>query len=1192
MVVPALQLQLETARALAAAVETVMNPYATNDLRQEAHKICEDFKENSKIAVQYGFKLAEKDNSAVVRHFGLQLIEHCIKYRWNDITDGDKGDLKVNALNLIDQGTLDILVEEQHIKDGVARILVELMKRVWPQLWDNLFTDFTLLCQNGETQTELVLQILLRFTEDVVRFQNMPQQRLRELRLALSSSMASIFSFLLYILKKHLEIYKTQSVPTAEKSCRICQAVLDTLTAFVDWVMVIHITESQILPLLCSLLTDKELCLRASECLLLIVGRKGRPCERKPLMVLFNQDAMTVLLQAANNATEHITESTNFIFLKRLCEILFETGKQLCTLWGSAEDIGQPPNFEMYLQALLAFTEHPSQSLRHMIYSIWMVFLRHPLASKDPVFQAVVPNLIQSGTVCLHKVGYPSQNNSVSCEYSRLEFDSDEEFNVVLSNLRVIVVETIRLMSSMFPKLTFSVASAWLLENLNKPIEIGPGTGKNIEKGICNLSSPSFITWDACSVFLEAVMSKVFLADGEQPSIQEGTDLLYKTLDYEMQDPLILSAVLSCISALFPFLNHSPKTVPRVLTKIFGAVVFNLPGQTKSKRSQAVKNVRVHACSVLVKVCKNYPDLFLPEFDHLYDCMKQLDTDPDQLSQMEKIILVEALIIVSNQFRDFKRQSAFIEEIILPVKQLWSSPDFAKAFSSPDCFMSYVGLDQAAVEPSSADTCGINRSHILNCINTILAIIKRSQCPSEFSEAQAGGFINNSIVCNPATSHVIPMLDNLVTLLKTAACLFKPEYMTVRHNDFNKAYDIMEHDRLSILGIPPACVDNSDSLVYRHPLERMQNFITAVFEYGFHILGNCCSCLGSEFYQMPGLAKGVKENMLVYFKLLPDFRKRVFIRNLVKPLIQHCPKEHYQTVAIPVLSDLCPQVFEKLTERWQQINQRLEEMSKNDEEEDPESQEVLETQVMRQLTKEYIELLVMICISKSQSTEIKEEQAMDEEDPSQKHQGRPLFKDLSDLGVTVTSTPELYPCIILCVLTGLSWPDSYVCHRCTMLILPFCKQLKATNQLSSEAMQHVFVSVLSSLQMHGHTESCQSNLISLGIALYESFSKSYPCMTEVLRQVPDVEKELINQLDEKINAPPSKTCMEKKKKDLFRRIVSNLIGKDVSQRFQRHAQFSSLPRLFLESRRAKNPRVDDIENDAMGLCELFAPTSD
>lgn len=60
----------------------------------------------------------------------------------------------------------------------------------------------------------------------------------------------------------------------SEKACKICQSVLDTLTGFVDWVNITHITESDLLPLLCALLLDKHLCLRASECLLLIVGRK------------------------------------------------------------------------------------------------------------------------------------------------------------------------------------------------------------------------------------------------------------------------------------------------------------------------------------------------------------------------------------------------------------------------------------------------------------------------------------------------------------------------------------------------------------------------------------------------------------------------------------------------------------------------------------------------------------------------------------------------------------------------------------------------------------------------------------------------------------------------------------------------------------------------------------------------------
>ncbi|KAH9505184.1 Exportin-5 [Bulinus truncatus] len=520
--------QLETIYSLIAAVETVMNPLASNENRQTAHKICEEFKENSKQSFLYGFHLAEKDHSAFVRHFGLQVVEHYIKYRWQEAGQTDKSDLKMSILKFVDLGTKDILEEEQHIKDGVSRILVELMKREWPQLWENLFTDFTVVCQNGATQTELVLLTLLRLTEDVVRFQNLPQARRRSLLQALTASMSSISSFFLFTLNTHLEIYKSKTGPETEKACKICQCVLDTLTAFVDWININHITEANLLPLLCSLLLDKNLCLRASECLLLIVGRKG-----------------------------------------------------------SSEDTGQPPNFEMYLKALLAFTQHPSQILRQMIYTMWLTFLRHPIASQDPVFQSVLPTLIRCGTICLHKVGFPSQFNSVSCDYSRLEFDTDEEFNAVLSCLRVSVVESIRTMTLMVPKLTFSVASAWLTELLNKPIEIG--TGADADRGFCNLSSPSFISWDACSVFLEAVMSKLFVGDSDKSFVQEGIDLLHRALAYQMQInketflwPFIETSQINKETFLWPFnetsqINKQPFLRPFIETSQINKEPFLRP---------------------------------------------------------------------------------------------------------------------------------------------------------------------------------------------------------------------------------------------------------------------------------------------------------------------------------------------------------------------------------------------------------------------------------------------------------------------------------------------------------------------------------------------------------------------------------------------------------------------------------------
>ena len=41
-----------------------------------------------------------------------------------------------------------------------------------------------------------------------------------------------------------------------------------------------------------------------------------------------------------------------------------------------------------------------------------------------------------------------------------------------------------------------------------------------------------------------------------------------------------------------------------------------------------------------------YVYLFQPVFDQLYDHIKTISVDPDQLSQMEKCILTEALILM------------------------------------------------------------------------------------------------------------------------------------------------------------------------------------------------------------------------------------------------------------------------------------------------------------------------------------------------------------------------------------------------------------------------------------------------------------------------------------------------------------------------------------------------------------------
>lgn len=129
--------------------------------------------------------------------------------------------------------------------------------------------------------------------------------------------------------------------------------------------------------------------------------------------------------------------------------MLTALGSQLAALWlPDHDDVGQPDHFAKYLEAILAFagndleflgckqhkrschklaekylcagsqaseawetvvtsycfSGHQSQYLGSFAYSLLMMFLRHDLISKDPVFQSVIPQIIDKARVSFTKV--------------------------------------------------------------------------------------------------------------------------------------------------------------------------------------------------------------------------------------------------------------------------------------------------------------------------------------------------------------------------------------------------------------------------------------------------------------------------------------------------------------------------------------------------------------------------------------------------------------------------------------------------------------------------------------------------------------------------------------------------------------------------------------------------------------------
>ena len=684
---------------------------------------------------------------------------------------------------------------------------------------------------------------------------------------------------------------------------------------------------------------------------------------------------------------------------------------------------------------------------------------------------------------------------------------------------------------------------------------------------------------------------------------QQGIQLFKDTLAYDTEDPLILSCVLSCVSALFLYINDCPEMLPVVLQKIFNAAQFTIKGQTKATRSKGVKNVRRHACSCLVKICKTHPNLLLPGFEQLSQHIKQLSQDPDQLSQMEKCTLMEALILISNKFYNYHKQSDFLGEVLQPVKELWLSDVLKESLWNVDKFISYVGVDQAPVEPSDADTCGINRSHISLCLSTILAIIKRSECPADNTLARSGGFMvtqpdGKEYLRNPAFPNIGQLFDNVLALCRTVNSIWSPEYLQKRHPEFLKAYDLNEAEKLTILGIPPPYLDNTDSTGNKNPVERMQNFFTTTHENCCHILGNMGSTFGQEFYATPNLATSLVQSTLFSLEHIPDYRLRPIIRVFIKPYIQFCPKELYPNAVIPLLTALCPYILHRLTQSWNRHNaQNIADI----EDENPEAQEVLDDQLLRLLTRDFLDLLYHVLLSKrgpqhnTPGEEHQDAAANGEMDGGNDNNtapappggggGNKAEQKLSELGILVLETGELLPSVVLSAFSGLTWNDSQGCLKCAQYAWPILK-LIIERQLAGEGeTTHLFTCILLGLQQHGHHEAHQAILLTLAMQAYSLIRPLYPDITSVMLQIPTCTKEKLESYDNFFIAN-AKPMPEKKRKDAFKKLILDIIGKDIGQQFKNKIEIKELPPM-LRKGRAKRASLDESDG-SLGLCALFS----
>jgi exportin-5 len=152
------------------ALQAVHDPQSSNGQRQEATVYLERAKSDGQAPL-LGFNLAvDKDQSPVVRHYGLSILEYSLRYRWDDF-----GEEQIAALR-------DWIVQLAHglterdvsfLRNKVAQLWVDMAKRTWGSEWMDMDSMLLQIWSSNMVHKEFVITVLEALSEDIFNSEDM-----------------------------------------------------------------------------------------------------------------------------------------------------------------------------------------------------------------------------------------------------------------------------------------------------------------------------------------------------------------------------------------------------------------------------------------------------------------------------------------------------------------------------------------------------------------------------------------------------------------------------------------------------------------------------------------------------------------------------------------------------------------------------------------------------------------------------------------------------------------------------------------------------------------------------------------------------------------------------------------------------------------------------------------------------------
>ena len=762
------------------AIRAVHAPNTSIQQRQKAGNYLEQFKNDPQACPKSIslFAACPRDD-ITMQHFFLHCIEHAIKNQWNGWDQEKKNWIKTNILTFASI-EFDILSPSRVIAEIIAKLLAELAKRDWPQLWVNFIPEIFKLMNVGYSQASIAIRALHLLAQDAnsSEFNNcMPTKRRNEVLKAISTGLSQILKTLYNAIQQQYSMFCANRNGNDGKRIEYFLCIcLELLTILAQWMNVNYCfdPEHDFLNVFCTLMREQSHSIRMKACVALhaLCSRKTftEPATNK----ISPEAAVSRIIETCKQInldpqTQFPVNESNHEYQKKVIKIVTSIGE--VHLISFKPD---SPVANAYLDLVCRCFQHTSKKITEKLLGVWYYVLeRLPGYIDAPVIKNRIGWL---GNVLYEKVlrhGSPEDPaiNSPFTQYGIMDFEDHDSFLQSLGIVRSRIITAIKAVARKYPSVMINI----LGQNMSKILQMSSkatNSFRNDNKdGLmqATLFSKEYVQMEGIMVYLECIMGSLKgnmtkpngLHNGTVDISKPLTEILIMILKYQTNDALLLSRQLIGLAQFAKggyFKNHSAN-LGHVLEKLFTSVIFKCPNEmqleTLGNLHNDTKAARRRAATSLIKIGNKVPDQMHTLFPDLIGRVVSLMTQK-QILDSEKALLYETLVIVSNSKPNFEDQKLFIDQMMDQPLKDWNLPNSKQIISSPENLIQML-------QASSAD----NRWKIYSLLQIFHCVGKRTRIKKDKQ---------SQIKRHPFIHHWPKILPNTFILIKTIHSIWEPKF--------------------------------------------------------------------------------------------------------------------------------------------------------------------------------------------------------------------------------------------------------------------------------------------------------------------------------------------------------------------------------------------------------------------------------